>query len=81
MEKVLVLLSTYNGGKYLEEQLNSCFARYDSVFDGILAEIDGELFISHEDKKILKEIFFDQIPDVRKAKNEFLELINVYQGE
>ncbi len=30
MEKVLVLLSTYNGGKYLEEQLNSIAAQRDA---------------------------------------------------
>ena len=65
----------------LEEKLNSYFARYDAIFDRILEEIDNELFISQEDKRVLKEIFFDQIPDVRKARNDFLELINVYQGE
>jgi MoxR-like ATPase len=65
----------------LEELLNKCFARYDSVFDQILEDIDRELFISVSDKKILKEIFFDQIPNVRKAKNDFLELMNVRQGE
>lgn len=81
VKQMVELVRQHRAITELEEQLNSCFARYDSVFDGILAEIDGELFISHEDKKILKEIFFDQIPDVRKAKNEFLELINVYQGE
>jgi MoxR-like ATPase len=65
----------------LEELLNKCFSRYDGIFDQILEDIDRELFISVNDKKILKEIFFDQIPNVRKAKNDFLELMNVHQGE
>ena len=40
MEKVIVLLSTYNGGKYLSEQLDSLVAQ-KGVDVGILVRDDG----------------------------------------
>ena len=51
MEKVLVLLATYNGEKYLQEQLDSLFAQ-EGVEVSVLARDDGS---SDGTKDILRE--------------------------
>ena len=51
MEKILVLMSTYNGEKYIQEQLNSLYA-HDGVEVSILVRDDGSTDLT---KKILEE--------------------------
>ncbi len=51
MKKVLVLMSTFNGEKYLEEQLNSIFNQ-DGVFVSLLVRDDGS---GDKTLKILRE--------------------------
>ena len=51
MEKILVLMSTYNGEKYIQEQLNSLYAQ-DGVEVSILVRDDGSTDLT---KKILEE--------------------------
>ena len=51
MEKILVLMSTYNGEKYIQEQLNSLYAQ-DGVEVSILVRDDGSTDLT---KKILED--------------------------
>lgn len=75
---LLSLMKQQNKRAQIEEKILEYFKEYDRMFDQILIEIDQELFLNNEDKRCLKEIFFDLVPNVRKAKNQFLELQHVH---
>ena len=74
MSKIVILLSTYNGGRYLKEQLNSIFSQSYKDFE-IIARDDGS---SDETINILKS-YNIKILDTDKnlgAKLSFSTLLN-----
>ena len=75
---LLLLIKLFNKRSETEEQILNYFKEYDRLFENVIEEIDEELFLNNEDKRCLKEIFFDLVPNIRKAKSDFLELQNVY---
>ncbi len=75
---LLMLIKQFNRRGEFEEKIMNYFNEYDRLFEKIIHEIDEEIFLNNDDKRCLKEIFFDLIPNIRKAKNDFLELQNVY---
>lgn len=77
--KIKILMSTYNGEKYLEQQLNSIFNQTEKDFELIVRD-DGS---SDNTKNILekyKKRYFEKITIIygenKGAKNSFLDLIN-----
>lgn len=80
MKKVAVLLATYNGEKFLEEQINSLINQTYTNFDIIIRD-DGSIdqtlkIIEKYEKKYPKKIIniTDNIPSKKAQKNFFLLL-------
>ena len=80
MKKVAVLLATYNGEKFLEEQINSLINQTYTNFDIIIRD-DGSRdqtlkIIEKYEKKYPKKIIniTDNIPSKKAQKNFFLLL-------
>lgn len=73
MSKITILLSTYNGEKYLQEQLDSLFAQTYKDFE-IIARDDGS---SDESLKILRSYAVEimQTKESLGAKGSFSELL------
>ncbi len=80
-KKFMELIRLNNQKLQLADEINEQFARFDRLFDEIMSGIDNELFLTVEDKKFLKELVFDQVPDARRAKDEFMELMNAGEGK
>ena len=56
MKKVLVLLSTYNGEKYIDEQLKSIFSQ-KNVEVHVLARDDGSIHCYVQKKSFLALVY------------------------
>ncbi len=80
-KKFMDLIRLNNKKLEIADEINEQFAHIDRLFDEIIADIDNELFLTIEDKKFLKELVFDQVPDARQAKDDFMELMNACERE
>lgn len=73
------LVKEIKASEMYAKELKEVFALADRDLDAAFAAIDTELFLDREDKRTLKEVFFDLAPNFRRAKSEFLDLQNACQ--
>ena len=77
-KETAILLATYNGGKYLKEQLNSIFSQRYSNFDLIIHDDgsdDNTIKIIDEYMQKYNNIIIMNSPFFHDAKRSFIELL------